>query len=142
MLKSGQSSVKKNRGAELILKRLSVLEKRLVLAIAVCVVLLAVIYQWFLKVKEEAENPPPPRVRQNSLLNNKTGDSASDPDDIVESPDEDPIQIFEKTKKTQRGLGNMLRQDIKLPEDKPVLKPKDSKSDQSKADKSDAKSKP
>jgi hypothetical protein len=63
-----------------------VLEKRLILAIAVCAVLLVVIYQWFLKVKEEAENPAPARVRQNSLLNDKTNDSAADPDDIVESP--------------------------------------------------------
>ncbi|MBK7840164.1 MAG: hypothetical protein IPJ49_21285 [Candidatus Obscuribacter sp.] len=126
----------------MILKRLSVLEKRLILAIAVCAVLLVVIYQWFLKVKEEAENPAPARVRQNSLLNDKTNDSAADPDDIVESPDEDPIQIFEKTKKTQRGLGNMLREDIKLPEEQSVLKPEGSKSDQPKADNSAAKSKP
>ncbi|MBL0186466.1 MAG: hypothetical protein IPP97_12085 [Candidatus Obscuribacter sp.] len=126
----------------MILKRLSVLEKRLILAIAVCAVLLVVIYQWFLKVKEEAENPAPARVRQNSLLNDKTNDSAADPDDIVESPDEDPIQIFEKTKKTQRGLGNMLREDIKLPEEQSVLKPEGSKSAQPKADNPAAKSKP
>ncbi|MBK7747919.1 MAG: hypothetical protein IPI39_11770 [Candidatus Obscuribacter sp.] len=126
----------------MILKRLSVLEKRLILAIAVCAVLLVVIYQWFLKVKEEAENPAPARVRQNSLLNDKTNDSAADPDDIVESPDEDPIQIFEKTKKTQRGLGNMLREDIKLPEEQSVLKPEGSKSDQPKAANPAAKAKP
>jgi len=101
------------------LKSLSALEKRLIVAIVVCAVLLVVIYQWFLKVKEEAENPAPAHVRQNSLLLNKQKGAESEDNDIVESPDEDPIQIFEKTKKTQRGLGNMLREDIKLPEEKP-----------------------
>ena len=81
-------------------------QKNLIAAIAVCALILAAIYCYFMQLVREAQNPPGPMERVADPLGSG-GKKVAAPDE----PEVDMDKLFEEERKKQKGLGSLRKSD-------------------------------